>query len=440
MSSFIRSCLLPVVLSLAFLLLLNSTTYSAPREELLIAKGMQKMSEGKMKEALKLFDQALEVSPGNIEARYYSGMAHSRLGELKKAEDIFSGILQKNDKFNDAHLELGRLYYIQTECDKADNSLNKFVSISDDSDLNKYASEMMKACRDDEAADRGGRPSGYYVNLSLGGQHDDNVIVEPTNTLNPSDRKSDFRALFYLTAGADIFERDFFKLKGVYTFYLSQHQHMTEFNVNYHELSPTIELDVSSMFKPSAGYSMGYTSIGGDLYSLNHKYFAKVKVVEDDRSSTDIMYEYSTTKYWDSDLFQTTSIRTGHKNSTGIRQNYSDNFNADIYFFYDAERAKVDYWGYDGFRVGGNISIEIVTSLYGGLSAEYSEREYEGISPSAAEIRLDRMQQYSCRLTYVVNDTFSLQLTEAYTINDSNLDLFNYRRNIVGIFLTAGVS
>lgn len=423
--------------ALAFLLFAVSPVYSKEVRELYIAQGMLKMSAGEMKEALHLFSKALEVSPGNTEAAYYSGMAYSRLGEFDQAEGMFKGILDKDQDFIDAYLELGRIYYITSRCDEAENVLNKYASLSDDAELTKYASDMVHACRAEEGEAKPKKD--YYLNISLGGQYDDNVTVEPTNPVSISERRSDYRALLYLTAGKHLFERGPARVRADYSFYFSQHLHLSDFNLNSQRLGPTVEFDFSKAMLPSIGYSFVYTIIGGDLYGINHEYFAKVKVIEDERSSTDIIYEYTRMKYWDSALFETASIRDGYKHSVGIRQNYSDKFNAGLYFYYDSEDTDADYWGYDGFRLGGDLSTELLPSLYAEVSAEYSERKYNSLSPSASEIRLDEVQNYSAGLTYVINKTFSLQLADSFTVNDSNLDIYNYRRNILGLFLTAGV-
>lgn len=420
-----------------FLLTAAPCIHATVLHEVQIAQGIQKMSLGETKEALELFRQALEASPGNTEATYYSGVAYSRLGEFEKAEVVFKGILEKDKNFIDAYLELGRIYYITAKCDEAESNLKKYVSMSDDAELSKYASDMMQACRAEEG--EGKAKKDYYLNLSLGSQYDDNVIVEPSNPVNPSDRKTDYRALLYLTAGKHLFKKGIVRIKGDYSFYLSQHQHMSGFNVNSQRIGPTVELGFSETIRPSAGYTFVYTYVGGNLYSINHEFSGRVKVIEDKKSSTEVTYEYSTLKYFDSDLFQAASVRNGNKHSAGIRQNYSDTFNADLYFYYDSENSDTAYWSYQEFRLGGDISSEILSSLYGKLSAEYGEREYDSMSPGASEIRLDEVQKYSGSLTYVINKTFSLLLNESYTVNDSNLDNYNYRRNIVGLFLTAGI-
>ncbi|MBI4844425.1 MAG: tetratricopeptide repeat protein [Nitrospirae bacterium] len=422
---------------LCFSLLVSCPIYATVAYEVDIAKGIKLMSEGGFKDALILFQNALAASPGNTEALYYSAMAYSRLGEFDKAEGAFRGILDKDKDFVDAYLELGRIYYITGKCDDAESALKKYVSRADDAGLSKYASDMMQACRAEE--DEGGMKRDYYLNISLGSQYDDNVIVEPSNPATPSDRKSDQRALVYLTAGKSLFERGVVSMKGDYSFYLSQHLHMSGLNVNSQSLGPTIEFGFSEALRPSLGYSLVYTSVGGDLYSLSHEYSAKVRVIVDEKSFTDILYEYTALKYWDSSLFQTASIRDGYKQSAGISQNYTGNFKAGLYLYFDTEDTNADYWSYEGFRLGGEISSEILPSLYGKLSAEYSEKEYGSLLPDAAEIRVDEAQKYSASLTYVINKTLSLQLTESYTVNDSNLELYNYRRNIMGLFLTAGV-
>jgi tetratricopeptide (TPR) repeat protein len=429
--------LFTLLLTALLLLSLSSPVYATVEYEVNIAHGIQKMSEGRMKEALDFFNRALEAKPGNIEAAYYSGMAYSRLGEFESAEETFLGILERDEDFIDANLELGRLYYILGRCDSADANLDKFISASDDDGLKGYAADLKKACRAEEEEERGER--GYFLNLSLGTEYDSNVIVEPDNPSSLADRKSDMRALLYLTAGKTIFDRGNISMKADYSFYLSTHHHLTGFNVNNQQLRPVIEFDLSRTVRPSVGYMLGYTLIGGDLYSLSHKYFGQVSIVEGVKHSTDLIYEYSTVRYWDTPLFQTATTRDGYMNTAGIKQNYSDSFKADLYFYYDMERTETEYWNYDGFRAGGDFSFEILSSLYGTVSGEYSERDYKSIYPSATASRLDKIQRFVASLTYAVNNTFSIQLTESFTLNDSNLELFHYNRNIAGIFLTAGI-
>lgn len=200
------------------------------------------------------------------------------------------------------------------------------------------------------------------------------------------------------------------------------------------------EVDVSEVFKPSAGYSLEYTLLGGELYSRVHTYYANVTVKESEKFSTEAIYEYRDHKYWNSDLFQSSSIRTGYQNTVGIKQNfYSGGLSGDIYYFSDFDRTRAMYWAFNGYRAGAELTYKLSSPLYIDISGEYSERRYRDEYLNSQKRRLDKMQQYSLRLTYLISKRVGISITESYTINDSNLSAFDYKRSIAGILLTVGV-
>jgi tetratricopeptide (TPR) repeat protein len=53
--------------------------------------------------------KALSLSPRSPEATYYAGIAYSRLGKYKEAEELLLQALQFDTTAVDAYFELGRL-------------------------------------------------------------------------------------------------------------------------------------------------------------------------------------------------------------------------------------------------------------------------------------------------------------------------------------------
>ncbi len=402
--------------------------------ELYIAQGIQKINQGKTKDAIVLLRKALKLTPESPEAAYYAGVAYSINGNYKEAESLFLQTLQLDETSANAYLELGRIYYVTSRCDDLEELLSKFIDRSKDEALKGEATELVDGCR--EKAEE--KP--YRLNISAGTQYDSNVILEPSNPPVSAERKSDTRAVLYVTSGAVLLKEKVIKLTLDYNFYQSLHMNLSEFNVQYHKITPVLELTFSDVLTSSVGYSLEYTLLGGDLYSRFHTYYGKFTVKESKKVSTEAIYEYRSHKYWDSDIFQTNSIRTGYQNTVGIKQNFHlTRLKGEVYYLSDFNRTGVGYWDFNGQRSGAELAYKITPHLHINVSGEYNERRYRDDFPGFQERRLDRMQQYSLRLTYSISERMNASITESYIVNDSNLGIFDYKRNITGIFLTIGL-
>ncbi len=424
-----------LLLTVVFPLSVVSPLYAGAEDyELYIAEGIRKINQGSTEDAIVLLKKALKLSPENPEAVYYAGIAYSRNGNYKEAESLFLQTLQLDETSANAYFELGRIYYVTSRCDELGDLFSKFRDLSGDNALKGKVAELVDGCR------KKAEEKPFRFNISAGSQYDSNVILEPSNPPVSAERKSDARAVLYVTSGAVLLKERLIKLTLDYNFYQSLHINLHEFNVQYHKITPALEVTFSDALRSSVGYSLEYTLLGSDLYSRFNTFYGKFSVKESEKLSTEAIYEYRNQKYWDSDIFQTNSIRSGYQNTVGIKQNfYSKPLRGEIYYFSDFNRAKEGYWAFDGQRLGVKLAYKITPPLHINVSSEYNERRYRNDSPGFQERRLDRMQQYSLRLTYLISERMSASITESYIVNDSNLSIFDYRRNITGLFLTVGV-
>ncbi len=419
-----------VIFSLLFSL---PVSFAAGDYELYIAQGIEKLNEGNYGEALELLKKAIESAPENREALYYAAVAYSRLGRYGEAEELFLEILKKGGADANVYLELGRLYNARGECPESQRYLSMFISLTDDDALKKYAENLPEDC-----SRPAGRRKAYNLAITAGGQYDDNVIVEPENPAIAADRKRDRRFVAYLTSDAALFETGGISLKAGYNFYQSLHEHLSGFNVQYHKITPSLDVTISGAFSVTAGYTLEYTLLGEEEYSRFHTYHGRITLRENGKLSTEAIYEYKDRKYWDTDTFKSNSIRTGHRNTAGIRQNlYLNNLWGNIYFFSDFDKGREEYWDFNGYRSGAEFTYIIASPLHINVSGEYTERRYRDYYPLYRQKRRDRMQQYTARLTYFFSDGMSVSVTDIYNVNNSNLSIYDYTRNIAGIFLTA---
>jgi tetratricopeptide (TPR) repeat protein len=419
----------------ALFIIPGSSVFAAEDFELYLAKGIEKINEGQHDEAIEDLKKAESLAPDNIEVAFYLALAYARTGELEQAEALFQKVLEEDESADTVHLELGRIYYIKEECSRSADYLTRYIALTDDEDFKKYAQSLMEEC-----GERGKKEKPYYLNVSAGYQYDDNVIVEPENPTITADAKSDSRVIAYLTGGATLLDKGVMHFKTEYDFYQSAHFDLSDFDIHYHRIKPKLEFQVSDIIKPAVGYAYEYTMLGGDRYGGTHVYFADISIIEGEKSSTDLKYEHRNFKYWNSKTFPTNSIRSGSQNIIGVKQNYgSGKIKADLYLDGIFNRADANEWSYDGFKAGGELSYRITSPLIITVSAEYGENDYRKDYPGFSEERLDKVQVYSAILTYSFSERFTVYISDDYIRNDSNIFLFDYKRNIVGIYLTVGV-
>ena len=418
-----------------FLLSVSITGLHAAEEyELFIAQGIEKINEGKYSEAAEILEKALAAAPDNIEAIYYSAMAYSRLGELGKAERLLLKIRSEDKPDANVYFELGRIYYSRGDCRRAERNLKKSISISGDAKSESYADSLIKDCYE-----RGGEKR-FKADLTIGGQYDSNVVLEPDNPFITEDRKSDWRAVALIKVGAKVFENNAVLIRADYNFYQSLHAKLDNFDVHYHKVTPSVELNASDVVRPSVGYKYEYIIFGGDEYGVIHTFFTKVNIKENMDFSTDVIFEFSDQKYWDTDDFLNNFDRRGQKTVAGIKQNFAiGEVKGDIHYFHDHKNAREDFWSYQGERIGAAAGFNIMEPLRVKASAEYNWRRHMEYFPAYGEKRKDRMQKYTVSLQYSLSQKMAVTLTGSYTLNDSNIEDFEYQRNIIGLLFSYGL-
>ena len=419
-------------------LLAAPALYAADGSEVYIAQGIVKINAGQYSEALELLEKALELTPDNPEAEFYTAVAYARLGQLSKAEVLFKEIMKEKEFSSNVYLELGSIYYAWQECKTAEKHLTTFKGLSNDAAAEGYADSMIEGCN---RASEDDRP--YKLDLSVGVQYDNNVILEQSNPqVNVVGDKDDSRLVALITAGARVFENKSARGQVDYNFYQSLHGNLDQFNVHYHSLSPSLELTVSDIIKPTVGYKFEYIDFGGDEYGLIHTYFTNINIRESRSCSLDAIYKFKDNDYKDTGEFTSNSDRKGEQNIYGIKQNFaSDKLKGDIHYFYDDNDANLDHWSYEGQRVGALVSYRLSDPLLVKATVDFTKKDYEKDFPGLSELktRQDDIQKYGLTIQYVINDKMAVSLTESFTNNDSNLVEYDYDRNVIGVLFTYGL-
>jgi len=101
-------------------------------------------------------------------------------------------------------------------------------------------------------------------------------------------------------------------------------------------------------------------------------------------------------------------------------------------YTFDKDSANVDSWSYRGNKVAANALAEWGDyKVFGTLS--YYDRRYEAVAPGAPEKRHDGAQEYSAGVAWKAGTNWTVTLSDSHTINDSNLAVYRYTRNIASL-------
>jgi Tfp pilus assembly protein PilF len=84
-----------------------------------IARGERYLADGQLGKARIEFANALQITPGNAEARYLNGAVMERLGELAAAAAMYQGAIEVDPSHQQARAHLARIYLIAKQPDKA---------------------------------------------------------------------------------------------------------------------------------------------------------------------------------------------------------------------------------------------------------------------------------------------------------------------------------
>jgi hypothetical protein len=274
--------------------------------------------------------------------------------------------------------------------------------------------------------------------LTVGAEHDSNVVLEPDRPPYPTDRESDTRAILYASANLRAVTDKPVEPRLEYVFYQSIHESLKDFDVQYHRVAPRFVVNAWARSQPSVGYLYEYTRYGGERYSDGHGVEGTLLVREGKRWATEVSGKYVDRTYWNSDLFERNSELSGAAGTAKLLQRLTfKGGNAEVYAAFDSESADEDYWAFQGYRAGSGLLARAGGRFYLRLSAEYSDKRYDEPLPSYERKRHDGLWQLGASLTLALSDRWSVTVSGSHTDSDSNLSLFEYKRDVTSVFVSA---
>lgn len=496
--------------------LLPTMASAAGQVELEYAKGVIEYGEGNYIDALSHLRRAVDLAPEYAEARFYLGLTFMRLGEFQYAVDALNIVLQLDSNLRDVHHHLGAAYlqmqrydealaqfqlaeqhqavtgdtefylgytyYQLAQYQKAPPHLQRALELdpsytgsaqfyrglafyaSDRDDLARDAFERVvhtnpeapladNAQRYLEALDRRRHERRFFrIQGSFGFEYDDNVVLEPNDSVLEFGEQRDGRTVFSLSTQLLPVAKPRWQLGATYNLFQSVHFNLNRFDVQSHTLG------LFSQHKFGRFTLRGQVSYNVTL--LDFDYFSDGVTLHPSLTwqQTDTLYAVLSTSLnftrFDDDLPAATDPdvreRDGRLLRAGLRQVMLFNqrrSSIGLGYQYEGSRNDGSDWEYDSHNV--NLSLQTplwwAIALY--LDGAYHYRDYLHVNSYDADIlgvltaadqreRQDDRLVGSVALVRGLGPHLTLSLSYMHTRNRSNIDFFDYRRNVVSVQLT----
>ncbi len=137
-------------------------------------------------------------------------------------------------------------------------------------------------------------------------------------------------------------------------------------------------------------------------------------------------------------MFPSNSERDGFNNLGGISQYIPLSRMCLLglhYYAYDYDSAAEKYWSYRGNAGHVDLRFDLGQSWKLDLYGQYYRKDYKADYPGTSTTREDKMTTFYANLTKTFASRFDITAGWMYVNNNSNIDVFEYDRNIATLTL-----
>ena len=282
----------------------------------------------------------------------------------------------------------------------------------------------------------------WTLTSSIGYQYDDNVVLSPSDNVLASSisRTADSRFTLFLRGDLQLAQWAPQGSGAGYSLYQSLHKALTQFDTQSHELNFYIPYQ-KGWLKGKADYLFRFTEVDSASYLLGHELRANAFFPHNARRATNIDYKFQWSDFEDSALFPINSDRDGTRQELGITEYLQhEKRRGSFGYSVNLETAQNDDWAYVGHRFFAGVKSSLPFSLQGELEMSYVGKRYRHPNSfsSTEQKREDDVYGAAVGLRRPLLKKWAISLQYAYTSNDSNIALFDYRRGIASINIIGG--
>lgn len=396
--------------------------------------------------ALGEFDIVQRVDPDRARVYYYQGLILRRTGKPKEAAAKMEKAASLDpDLALQANYHAGSAYYDAGEMEPARKSFQNVLSLLPEGETAQTASDFLE--RIDQQARHQKR---WDLSFSAGLQYDDNVILEPTRVIPSAPQaitdQSDLVAILYLRGRYQWLNTPEWTGRAEYGFYQNLHEDndLNDFNIQSHNLI----LNGGKRFGAAEillQYELQFATLGGERYLLRQNIGPRLIVQETKRNLTELSYQYGAKNFDDIEpLFPDNSDRDVHTHKAGFTHYfiYQSKGNLHAGYYFERENAgdlsAEDDWTFNGHRLSAGIVLPPWKQITLAADTEYVIRRFthDNEQPPGGK-REDNEWLTIVTFSRAITRSVDFALQYLHQQNESNIPLFEYRRNIYGGIVTA---
>ncbi|RLA25123.1 MAG: hypothetical protein DRQ62_03445 [Gammaproteobacteria bacterium] len=399
-------------------------------------------------EGLAILKKAEEIDPDNGLTYYYQGLFYSSLNDydaaiqsLNRAAELDTGILAQQADYHRSHVHLAK-----GEVDSAIEALQGIVAAAPDTKLAKNASDRISQLSAQIQRKKPEKP--WEIRFGVGGGYDSNVILEPNGAPSAGQitGEQDSGATLELGGTVDFWRRPSSYFTGNYDFYQSLHGTLKDYDVQAHHAQLTAGWSPDPALNLGLQGGMNYYLLGNDKYLLEFSAMPFMGFFIQPDFYTQILYQFTSQDYL-SPVFD--KIRDGIRQEVSIREYFlMDQFDSYISLGYRYDMEDPDSDAGDDFQYHGHsveLSIIIPTLWETNLELGYNfhKRNYtfpnsrSNFTTARDDSEHDFLVILSKPLPFLENYDTYMEANISYrgTINNSNINIYEYDRNVVTVNL-----
>ncbi len=424
-------------------------------EEALLGLGLSQLKQQDYESARKNLDLAAAASPYNPLIFYYQGLTHLGLGSFEEAPALFARAMALSpDLSGPARYYTGVAYYELGRIQEAQREFKAALAFGDpESELSRSA----RAFLTERAAHQRG-PRRWELSFQVSEQYDDNVVLLPLGT-QPSpetgiSRKDDYLTTLYARGAFRVVQTDAWSIGTSYAFYQSFHRTLSGFDVESHSPSGYVQHRMGRVFA-RIQYEYGYVKVGRAPFLIANGVQPTVTIVEGENLFTQLRFQYQN-KDFQHGRFPSNSARDGKNWLAGVAQYLffgNGDGNVRLGYTFDTDRTgggrpsfavpgvqtNAD-WAYHGHRLFAGLELPALLTIKPSVAFDYYWQQYDNPSsfaPNGMTRRKDEILFVAAALRRELGEVFTLSFEYNYTRDQSNLAVFDYARNLLGVTLAA---
>lgn len=369
---------------------------------------------------------------------YLQGVIYLRRGYLDRARTAFETARTGGDEIAGlAEFQLAQIHIRENRFDQARQSLQAVISLSPSSDIAAYAADYERQIAQGTQA----RPT-WHGYAQIGYLYDDNAIAAPESDISglslPDEKDQGLTAslgLEYtpvLTGHKLLVAR--YDLRS--TFYAE--------NTSSDQLTQTVSLTPGyEGYRRALTLPISYTYSRVD--NASYQQIAALKPTYNQRlgsasllqlragySYRDMLFDYANRateklENRDADIFSAGGgvyrFFSAGKGMASLRYEWSD------------DQTEGSNWEHQGHRVSLSTLLPVYKRVNGDLSAEYYDQHFDRVNSFFGVTRRDKTYSAGAGLSWEVSAPLKSYARYQFTFVDSNIDIYNYKRNTVEIGL-----